>query len=404
MNLIPLGPEVSEGSSCDLIQPMAKRRIPAPESLGPAQLESEILELLSELPDPRQEGKRHYRLDEILFLVIAGVLSGFNDITGIAVFGREKLDWLRGFMPYENGTPSHDTIGRVLGLLCPDALEMMFSDWMSDVDRRPGVIAVDGKTLRGAKQRGAKSSLIHMVSAFASATGMVIGQLKTDEKSNEITAIPRLIEALDIAGGTVTIDAGGCHAAIIDAILERGADFVIGVKRNQQTLLDDCDVAFHDADLAKLNLDEYTTQERGHGRGERRVCQVLPAATRLTASDKWHGIKTLIRITSERFVDGAPSENIRFYVSSRELTAKQALNLVRAHWGIENRVHWCLDTQFDEDHNRIYARHAAENLVVVRHLVLNLLRGASFISGGIKARRMQCAISDSARSRVLAGG
>ena len=356
---------MSIGHWRDLIRAMAKRRPQTSKSFGPTPTENEIFELLSSVPEPWQESKRDYPLVEILFLVVAATLSGLNDFTGIARFGMEKLEWLRQFMPYKNGTPSHDPIGRAMGLVCPDALENMFSSWMETVDRIEGVIAIDGKTARGARGPGDKMALVHMVSAFTSENGVVLGQLKTDEKSNEITAIPRLLDALHLAGATVTIDAGGCHTKIMNTIKERNADFVIAVKDNQATLLDDCRVAFHDVEhdieFGNETAKRDVTQARAHGRGERRVCEAVPAKGRLTHADKWSAVKTMIRVTSTRTIKGKAIDCERFYGSSRTLAARQAQELIRAHWSIENSLHWCLDMQFDEDRNRVHTRNAAEN-------------------------------------------
>lgn len=383
---------------------MAGRRAQAIKSMGAPQSADDLVSLFTTLPDPRSERNQDYPLEEVLFLVLAGVLSGFNHMTHIAQFGQDKLDWFRTVLPYQNGVPSHDTIGRVLGMLCPDALELMFERWMQRVARTEGVVAIDGKTVRGAVARGNDRAFVHMVSAFGSANGMVLGQLRTAEKSNEITAIPRLIESLKLDGAVVTIDAGGCHKKIVEAIDEANADFVIGVKANQPTLLEDMSVAFHDVDNGVIDSEKWESEEVAHGRGEMRSCQVLEAQGRLSDTEKWSKINSLIRIVSERFVGGRPTQNIRFYISSlKALEPQRALELVRAHWSIENRLHWCLDVQFDEDKCRVYADNAAENLVVTRHIALNLLRQATFLPGGIMGRRMQCCSSDPKRERVLAG-
>lgn len=383
---------------------MAGRQVQAVKSMGTPQIADDIISLFAELPDPRSTRNQDYTLEEILFLVLAGVLSGFNHMTDIAEFGRDKLCWLRTVLPYLNGTPSHDTIGRVLGLLCPDALELIFERWMKGVERINGVVAIDGKTVRGAVAPGEDRSFVHMVSAFGTANGMVLGQLRTEEKSNEITAIPRLLESLMLEGAIVTIDAGGCYTTVTDAVDKAGAKFVIGVKANQPTLLDDISVAFQNVDDGVVDCQIAQSEERAHGRGEVRSCQVLAAEGYLSDAGKWEDVESFIRIVSERFVDGKPTHNVRYYISSIDgLDAERALDLVRDHWAIENRLHWCLDVQFDEDKCRVYAMNAVENLVVVRHIALNLLRQATFLPGGIKGRRMQCATSDRKRERVLGG-
>ena len=371
--------------------------------MGSPEEANDLIHLFRHLPDPRSSRNQSYPLEEILFLVLAGILSGLNHMTDIAEFGRDKLTWLRTILPYDDGVPSHDTIGRVLGRLCPDALEILFEAWMAKVERLEGVVAIDGKTVRAAIRRGQDRSFVHMVSAFGTANGLVLGQLKADEKSNESTAIPRLIESLKLEGAIVTIDASGCQEHIIGALTDAKAEFILGLKANQPTLLEDCNVAFHNTDTRQWPCPVARTEEQAHGRGEVRVCQVLPALGNLSAPGKWPRIKSFIRVVSERFVHGNSQEHTRFYVSSILLDPARALDFVRQHWAIENRLHWCLDVQFDEDKCNVYAQNASENLVVIRHIVLNLLRQAKFLPGGIKSRRMQCAVSDTKRTRILLG-
>lgn len=272
------------------------------------------------------------------------------------------------------------------------------------MERTEGVVAIDGKTLRGAIAKTGRFPFVHIVSAFARANGVVLGQLRTSEKSNEITAIPRLIESLMLSGAVVTIDAAGCHNAIMDGIVEAEADFVIGVKLNQPTLHEDMSVAFHEVDLGRTTATRAETEGQGHGRGEHRRAEVLTANGLLSDPAKWEHVGSLIRLTTERFHNGKATESTRYYVSSiSELTPERALALVREHWSIENRLHWCLDVQFREDECRCRAENLAENLVVVRHVALNLLRQAKKMRGGIDGRRMKCCYSDAAREAVLAG-
>lgn len=380
--------------------------------MGPSPSVDSLLELLAAVPDPRVARTRDYPLAEVLWLVFAAILSGFNDVVGMAKFGEVKLSWLQRWLPYANGTPSHDTIGRVLGLLQADVLESMFAQWMSEtVAHTKGIVAIDGKTVRGAVRRGAKASMVHMVSAFGVANGLVYGQVKSKEKSNEITAIPALLDALHLEGCIVTIDAIGCQIEILEKIVAAGADFVIGVKGNQKTLLDDIDIAFHDVDLSGGNaggdLSEYETEDVGHGRGEWRRCEVLDAARHLSHPGKWRWIRTLIRVTSER--RGArgtePTQEVRYYASSlSQLDARRASNLVRSHWRIENQLHWVLDVQFGEDGCRVQALNAAENLSVLRHVALNVLRAnAANMKTGIVNQRRLLGLSDDLRDQVLRG-
>jgi predicted transposase YbfD/YdcC len=384
---------------------MAKRKPKAKATMGETQTMESLLALFQMLPDPRVERTKAYPLDEVLFLVLSAVVSGVNFVTEIEEFGNAKLDWFRSILPFENGIPSHDTIGRILGILDPDALELMFISWMSSASKSvEGVIAIDGKALRRAISREATPSFIHMVSAFASKNAMVLAQVKAKEKSNEITAIPKLLDLLYLKGATVTIDAAGCQNAITDKIIERGGDFVIAVKKNQPTLFDDIKRSF---DAVKLPgkqgfASEHSTKEKGHGREEKRKCETLDAQGLISDEKKWPHIKTFIRVTSERSVKGETSIHTRYFMSSiASQKAQEALQVTREHWHIENKLHWNLDVSFREDECRVYAANAAENLVVVRHMALNLLRSVKNVRGGIASRRNKAAWTDDVRAKIL---
>ena len=374
---------------------------------APESMES-LLALFREVSDPRKDRTKYYPLEEVLFLVLCAMISGVNHMTEIARFGEAKLDWLRTILPYANGTPSHDTIGRILGQLDPDQLEVMFRRWMTNVAATlEGVVAVDGKTLRRAIRRGEKQSFVHMVSAFCVANGLVYGQLKSEGKSNEIATIPKLLQHLWLKEAIVTVDAIGCQEKIVKQIVDQDGDFVICVKRNQQTLRKDLETAFHDVDEGPKNprVSSHETEKVEHGRGEWRRCEIMSANQVLTHKQKWESVRTLIRIRYERIVSGKKQLEQRYYISSIEdLGAARALELTRSHWAIENRLHWNLDVSFREDECRVYAKNAAENLVVIRHIALNLIRAAKFIQGGVTSRRMQSAYSDSVREKVLCAG
>lgn len=375
----------------------------------PEQVET-LVAMFKNLRDPRVDRTKDYPLEEILFLVLAAVVSGVNHLTRIELFGKTKLDWLRTVLPYKNGIPSHDTIGRVLGQIDPDELERAFVRWMNETAASvEGVVAIDGKTARGAIRRGDDRSFVHMVSAFCSANGLVYGQVKVDEKSNEITAIPRLLDLLFVKGALVTIDAMGCQVAIADKIVERGGDFLIAVKANQETLHEDLGLAFHDVDIRGGDgfLSSHETDAPAHGRGEWRKCDVLEADGHITHRDKWKHVKSIVRVETERRLTktAAAETQSRYYISSLEAPdARRALEATREHWSIENGLHWQLDVSLREDECRVYAENAAENLVVVRHIALNLLRSVKNLPGGIEARRGQAAWSDAAREKILHAG
>lgn len=389
---------------------MARRKPKALKTMGePEQVET-LIALFKELEDPRIDRTKGYPLEEILFLVLAGVVSGVNHLTRIELFGKTKLDWLRTILPYENGVPSHDTIGRVLGLLDPDELEPMFVRWMNGAAAAiEGVVAIDGKTARGAVRRGDNRSFVHMVSAFCVANGLVYGQVKVNEKSNEITAIPKLLDLLSVKGALVTIDAMGCQVAIAEKIAERGGDFLIAAKGNQETLFEDLGVAFHDVDIRGGDgfASSHETEELAHGRGEWRKCDVLDAEGHITHFDKWELVKSIVRVQSERRLTktAEPEVHSRYYISSLEAPdACKVLEATRNHWAIENNLHWQLDVSLCEDQCRVYAENAAENLVVVRHIALNLLRSVKGLAGGIGAKQGQAAWSDAAREKILHAG
>lgn len=389
---------------------MAKRRPKALKTMGEPERFETLVELFEDLEDPRVDRTKEYPLVEILMLVLVATVSGVNQLTRIESFGHAKLDWLRTILPYENGIPSHDTIGRVLGQVDPDELEKNFVRWMTGVAAAlEGVVALDGKTARGAVRRGDKRSFVHMVSAFCTANGLVYGQVKTDEKSNEITAIPKLLDMLFLRGALVTLDAMGCQTAITEKIVERGGNFLIAVKANQETLAEDLGVAFHDVDIRGGDAFRSSCETEGlaHGRGEWRRCDILDASGHLTHDERWKFVKSIVRVQSERRLTTAdePETISRYYICSLEAPpAKEILAATRKHWAIENNLHWQLDTSFREDQCRVYAANAAENLVVIRHIALNLLKSAEGLRSGIQARRDQAAWSDEARRKILHAG
>jgi len=271
--------------------------------MGEPQSPESLISLFEDLEDPRVERTKAYPLAEILFLVLAATISGVNHIKVMEKFGNAKLEWFRSIMPYENGIPSHHTMGRVLGLLDPDALEKMFLRWMETVANSvEGVVAIDGKAVRRAIAEGEKRSRVHMVSAFSEANSLVLGQLKVEEKSNEITAIPVLLDRLYLKSAIVTLDAAGCQQVIANKIVERGGHFVLAVKNNQPTLFEDIDIAFHDIEIAGKGdfLSQTETEAVAHGRGEYRRCEVLSAKDLVTHGEKWSHVRSFIRVTTER--------------------------------------------------------------------------------------------------------
>ncbi len=373
--------------------------------MGPTPDAQSFVDYFSAIPDPRSNQTEHPLLS-ILVLCLCATISGANGPTAIEDFGRSRLKFLERLVPFPNGIPSHDTIGRVLGMLNPKKLESAFADWMrSVVVLADEVIAIDGKSLRRARNIKDGHYFVHMVSAWATANRVVLGQVQTDQKSNEITAIPRLLELLQLEGCIVTIDAMGCQKDIVANIVDQGADYIIPVKDNQPTLFAAVSGHFDqqvDDDLDPAEASFHETHNKGHGRVETRRCWTLPVPEDFPVREEWKGLATLIHIQSERRVGNDISVVDRWHISSRApLSAESALACIRAHWGIENQLHWTLDVTFNEDQSRVRAKNAAENLAVIRHAALNYLRSATSVTGGIARKRLKAAYNIDVLAEIL---
>ena len=382
-----------------------------------------ISEHFATLSDPRTARGREHRLIDILTITLCAVICGADDWVAVATFGGTKEGWLRTFLALPNGIPSHDTFGRVFRLLDPDELRRCFLGWVqavvgaSAVDGEPGglgrqVVAVDGKTLRRSHDRGAGKGPLHLVSAWATESGLVVGQIATDAKSNEITAIPALLRLLALEGATVTIDAMGCQTAIARQIVEQGADYVLALKDNHEHLHDRVRLAFLDVapaagtTLPLADVVPHTTIEKGHGRIERRRCRAIGDPAYLAYIDPdhaWPDLQSVVCIESTRRIGDAVSTEARHYLSSLPADAKLLNRVVRSHWGVENRLHWVLDLAFHEDGSRVRADHAPENLAIIRHIALNLLRGDPTRRIGLKNSRFKAALSDTYLRSILLG-
>jgi predicted transposase YbfD/YdcC len=382
-----------------------------------------ISEHFATLADPRAERGREHRLVDILTITLCAVICGADDWVAVATFGELKEGWLRTFLALPNGIPSHDTFGRVFRLLDPDELRRCFLAWVRAVvgeaaaGGEPGglgqqVVAVDGKTLRRSHDRGSGKAALHLVSAWATASGLVVGQVATEEKSNEITAIPALLRLLALEGATVTIDAMGCQTAIARQIVEQGADYVLALKGNHEQVHDRARLAFLDVAPAAgttLHLADvvpHTTVEKDHGRIERRRCWAIgdPAYLAYVDPDRaWPNLRSVVCIESTRRIGDHASTELRYYLSSLPPDARRHNQVVRSHWGVENRLHWVLDLAFHEDSSRVRADHAPENLAIVRHIALNLLRRDPTRRIGIANSRFKAALSDTYLRSILLG-
>jgi len=336
-----------------------------------------FLDHFKDLPDHRQAGKVTYPLDEVLLLSLLAVLAGAEGFTDIARFGEKKLGLLRRFRPFADGTPSHDHLGDIFATLDAPGFRRCFVAWVAALTKTPAeLIAIDGKTSRRSGKKGSKEA-IHMVSAFAARQRLVLAQTKVDEKSNEILAIPALIDMLSIEGALVTIDAMGCQRGIAQKIIDKKADYILALKGNQGTLREDVEL-FANEQKAKgfsdttVSADE--TVDGDHGRIETRRVTVLHDIAWLQERHDWPGLKGIVVIDSTREI-GARTET-RYYLTSSAWRAERLGPMVRDHWAIENSLHWVMDMTFRDDECRIRTEHAPENFVTLKHMAANLARKA----------------------------
>ena len=343
---------------------------------------SSIVKHFESLPDPRYERNRRHLLVDVMTLAVCGVIVGCSGPSAIERWAKAKKDWLKELLALPNGIPSRDCIRRVLSALKPQAFQTCFQSWIAslvcqDEDARP-TIAIDGKTMRRSHDRAAGLGPLHLVSAWASEHGLALGQVATEEKSNEITAIPELIDRIEVKGAIVTIDAMGCQKAIAKKIVDAKGDYVLAVKDNQPKLHEAIKELFSDkrqGDLLKMPHREHQTSEKGHGRSDER-CYVLAKIPRNSLlKDQWPGIKAVgmaVRVTEKR--DGTTSGDVRYFITSCYLSGKRFAQAVRGHWGIENSLHWVLDVTFDEDQSRTRKRCIADNLSWLRRFAISLLK------------------------------
>jgi predicted transposase YbfD/YdcC len=357
------------------------------------------------LKDPRRRHRRLHLLQDIIIIALCAVIAGAQDWQEIETFGRKRQKWLKRFLQLPHGIPSHDTVERVFDRLSPSAFQTCFREWVQALQETLNIkhVAIDGKTLRGSGT--AKLGALHLVSAWATGQRLSLGQVAVAEKSNEITAIPALLDLLDLSGAIVTIDAMGCQKAIAQKIIDHGGDYILTVKDNQEHLLADIQQAFIQAcenDFAGLEHDSYETREQAHGRQEYRSYTVLRSTAGLRKAEEWAGLTTIGICYSERTVNGVSSEELRYFIGSRQTSAKVYGKALRNHWGIENSLHWQLDVTFDEDRSRVSKRHAAENLALLRRLTLSLLQ-AHPAKLSIAKKRFAAALDPDFLQEILRG-
>jgi predicted transposase YbfD/YdcC len=358
-----------------------------------------------DLQDPRVERTRKHPLINVVFMAVCGVLSGANSIAGIHEFAIDRRSWFARYIDLTNDIPSEDTFGRVLARLDPGAFEKCLLSWIQAVQEvtENRLIAIDGKTLRSSSDHEQGRAAIHMVSAWATENKLSLGQVVVHEKSNEITAIPELLDLLDVSGALVTIDAMGCQREIADRICERGGDYVLAVKQNQPKLYERVEKAINEAlEGDAENLDEHQTIEKGHGRQETRTYAIVAAPDAVDPEELWRDLNAVGIAISER-VDsqGRASMETRYYILSRLITVQEFAEAVRGHWGIENNLHWQLDVSFREDECRVCRDHAPANLSVIRRFALGLLKRETSCRKGMEIKRIKCAGNDEYRDKVL---
>jgi predicted transposase YbfD/YdcC len=393
---------------------------------GSTSIHASFLHVFANMPDPRVERTREHALLDILFCSLCAVLCGAEDGTAIADFARARLSWLRQYVPLKSGVPSHDTFSRVLSRLSAEHFACCFTDWMRLLHERSEreVIALDGKTLRHSFDNATGKAAIHMVSAWASANGLVLGQVKVEDKSNEITAVPKLLALLDLQGCIVTLDAMGTQRTLAQQIIEQGGDYVLPVKGNQPEMQADVQTFFEqaqanqflDAEAETLPHTFHQTIDAEHGRVEVRRCWACAVSAQITSADRWKGIKSVALIESERTVKAATVKAAtvkaatvkaatvkaatvkaattierRYFISSLPPSARQVMQAVRAHWGIENSLHWVLDVTFREDASRTRKDNAPQNMATLRHLALNILKRNTTRKASLKRKRQMAA-------------
>ena len=337
-----------------------------------------FLSHFKDLPDYRQKGKVAYPLEEVLLLLLAAALAGAETVADIARFGRAKLAFLQRFRRFDNGTPSHDQLGNILANLDPAAFQRCFVAWAAALTKKSAeVIAIDGKTVRRSYQKKGAEEPIHIVSAFAARQRMVLGQTRVGDKSNEIVAIPALLELLAIEGAVVTIDAAGCQRKIAQTIIDKKADYILALKGNQGTLRDDVELFAREQKAVAFkntSVSQDTTVDGDHGRIETRTVTVFHDIGWLQDSHQWPGLKSVVMVESERETNGKAETETRFYITSLTLLANAVGPMIRSHWMVENGLHWVLDMIFRDDECRVRTDNAPFNLAIVKHIALNVLR------------------------------
>ena len=387
----------------DVAEPNFDDQLPdgiAPPLTAPTAPPRGVLAAFANLEDPRTR-TCPFPLDELLFVALCAVTSGADDWVMVVEWAELKLDWLRRYLPFANGIASHDTFSRVFSLLDAKCFEACFIRWMGELcpSLSGQLIPIDGKSVR--RSHNGSTAMTHLVSAWSGAAGLVLGQVKTAAKSNEITAIPELLDALDVRAATITIDAMGCQHAIVDQIVHKQAHYIIAVKDNQPTLAQAIESMFplSESGAKMAGLEQAVSLDKGHGRIETRRCVVARDISALgKTGEVWTGLKSLVMIESTRETingkkKGESSTEWRYYISSLCASAVEFNQMIRSHWGIDNSLHWVLDLAFKEDDSRIRIGDGAQNFAVLRRITLNLLKQDKSRKSSMRVKRYRATCS-----------
>lgn len=364
-----------------------------------------LLAPFTQLEDPRIDRTKRYGLLDLIFIALCAVVSGANDCVAMAKFAKVKRVWLEKYLDLPEETPSHDTFSRLFALVDGKAFVDCFLQWVRGLEEATAgkVVALDGKTARATLDRRKHQNPLHVVSAWVTENQLFLGQEVVDDKSNEITAIPKLLEVLELTGAIVTIDAMGCQKEIADKIRAKGADYVLAVRGNQEHLEADISEAFLAVDEGRsaARIDSHTEHQKGHGRVETRCTQTMAVPEDLRHQEAWRDVRSITRCTRIYQEKGVEKSEVRYFISSLKPYAKRLARAIRSHWGVENGLHWVLDMYFAEDRNRARRGNAAANLALLRRWIISLLRQDTSTTGGIEKKRLEAGWNDAAREAIL---
>jgi predicted transposase YbfD/YdcC len=352
------------------------------------------------ITDPRKYNIRH-KLIDIITIAICALVCGAQNWVDVEQYADSKQDWLKQFLELPGGIPSHDTFGRVFSMLDPKQFTEAFINWSQSIKSMINQIAIDGKTLRASYDKAAEKGAIHMVSAWVVGNGIVLGQIKTDEKSNEITAIPELIKQLELENTIVSIDAMGCQKAIAEQIVAQKGDYVFSLKGNHSSLHDEVRIFFEGQGYDPSELDRFESVDGDHGRIEIRRYATSSDIAWLQGKEHWSGLKTITQVQRERHIDGKISSETSYYISSLDKDAPKIARAIRGHWQIENSLHWILDVTFDEDRCRVRKDHAPANMAILRHIVINMIKQEKSFKGSIQTKRLKAGWENNYMLKIL---